>query len=313
MSKECIEEFAKSSVECLYDYDIIGISKKKAIESVVSEIDSLLKLNDEKTLKRRHAHFKIPDIQINDYEENFYNLNNTQTVLAGIRHLNGSKDLPFVHLMLGFNPVSADIETLKEFASKQFYKFSPKFLTVWIKPSLDLDFSKYQAIKSRLYMVGSTSNIRKMETPSNYGKVTLEKITTEFDFNWYSNAYEEFHRLNPELKNWVSITDREDINRCISDELIYRVLIDGVLAGIIGAQNDPLLGEPSVYMTELLLLSRYKGQGLAVALQRKFIDQLPKQYKYVWGTIDAKNLPSLKTSQRVGRLPIRSEYFINLD
>jgi hypothetical protein len=66
-------------------------------------------------------------------------------------------------------------------------------------------------------------------------------------------------------------------------------------------------------MTELLLLSKFKGQGLGVALQRKFIDQLPKEFDLAWGTIDEKNLPPLRTALRVGLTSIRLEYFIRLN
>lgn len=312
MSKKSSEEFAKSTVECLYDLDVLGISKKNAIPSVVDEIEDLLRLNDENTLKRRHEHFSIPGTQIHDYEEHFYELSADKNVLAGIRHKSGSKDQPFVHTLLDFVPTNADTESLKEFATEQFRKFTPNFLSIWLRPSLQFDVSNYNVTQSRQYMAGSIATIRKMEKPVGYERVILKKVTADFDFNWYTEAYEDFHRQHPELKDWVPITDKEDIDRCISDQLLYKVFVDGVLAGLIGAQNELLLGVPSVYMTELLLLSRFKGQGLAVALQRKFIDLLPREFDLVWGTIDAKNLPSLKTALRVGRTSIRSEYFIRL-
>lgn len=288
MSKKSFHEFANSAVECLYDLDAIGVSKEDVATSVETEVEDLLSLNDENTLKKRHQHFSIPGTQIKDYEEHFYKLSDCKTVLAGIRHKGGSKDQPFVHTLLDFIPMGDDIESLMEFASKQFHKFNPKYLSIWLRPSLKLDFSKYEAIQSRQYIVSSIAAIRKMEKPFGYNRITLEKVTAEFDFNWYAEAYEDFHRQQPELKDWVPLTDREDLDRCISDQLLYRVFVDGVLAGLIGAQNESLLGKTSVYMTELLLLSRFKGQGLAVALQRKFIDELPSHFDLVWGTIDAK-------------------------
>jgi hypothetical protein len=312
MSKRSFREFAKSAVECLYDLEAIGISKENAISSVENEIEDLLKLNDKNTLKGRHEHFSIPGTQMEDYEENFYELSAGKNVLAGIRHKSGMKGQPFVHMLLDFVPTSAEIELLRQFASKQFHKFNPKFLSIWLRPSLELDVSTYEATQSRQYVVGSIARIRKMGKPFGYDRIILEKVIADFDFKWYSEAYEDFHRQQPELKDWVPITDREDIDRCLSDQLLYKVFVDDVLAGLIGAQNEPLLEKPSVYMAELLLISKFKGQGLAVALQRKFIDELPKNFDLVWGTIDAKNLPSLKTALRVGRFLIRSEYFIRL-
>ena len=162
-------------------------------------------------------------------------------------------------------------------------------------------------------MVGLISKIRRLEKPVGYERITLEKVVTDFDFKWYSDIYEDFHRQNPELKEWVPMTDKEDLDRCILDQLLYRVFVDGALAGLIGARSESLFGKPAIYMAELLLTSKFKGQGLAIALQRKFIDEIPKHFELIWGTIDAKNLPSLKTALRMGRMSIRSEYFIKLD
>ena len=312
MLKEKSIEFASSAIDCLYDLDAIDVSKDVAILSVKAEIEDLLRLNDEKTLKKRFEYFSIPGTQPEDFKESFYELGHGKNVLAGIRHKSGSKDQPFVHTLLDFVPTSADIVILKDFAAKKFHKFTPKHLSIWMRPSLKIDLSKYEVKQSRQYVVGSIAKIRNMAKPVGYEKITLEKVTTDFDYDWYTEAYTEFHQQRPDLKDWVPITDREDIDRCISDQLLFKVFVDDLPAGLIGGQNESLLGMSSVYMTELLLISKFKGQGLAVALQRKFIDELPNSMDLIWGTIDAKNLPSLKTALRVGRLPIRSEYFIKL-
>lgn len=312
MLKEKSIEFANSAIDCLYDLDAIDVSKDVAILSVKSEIEDLLKLNDEKTLKKRFDYFSILGTKPEDFKESFYELGHGKKVLAGIRHKSGLKDQPFVHTVLDFVPTSTEIGLLSEFAAKQFHKFKPKHLSIWMRPSLKIDLSKYEVKQSRQYVVGSVAKIRNMVKPVGYEKIALERVTTDFDYNWYSEAYAEFHQQRPDLKDWVPITDREDIDRCISDQLLFKVFVDDLHAGLIGGQNESLLGMSSVYMTELLLISKFKGQGLAVALQRKFIDEVPKSVDLVWGTIDAKNLPSLKTALRVGRLPIRSEYFIKL-
>jgi hypothetical protein len=92
--------------------------------------------------------------QIHDYEEHFYDLSVGKTVLAGIRHKSGSKNQPFVHTLLDFVPTNADMDSLKEFATEQFRKFTPNFLSIWLRPSLQLDVSNYNATQSRQYMAG---------------------------------------------------------------------------------------------------------------------------------------------------------------
>lgn len=312
MLKKDILEFAESAAECLYDLNFLKIDKGSLFSSVEFEIKNLLDLNEEATLSGRHEHFNISGTVPDDYRELFYEVGPGKFVLAGIRHKSGDKDQPFVNALLGFLPVNDDISLLKEFVTNQFSKFSPKYLTVWLKPSVGLESLGQKVIQSRQYMVGSIEQIAQKEKPAGYDRISLKKVAGEFDYSWYKAAYDEFHQKQPELKSWVTINDQEDVERSIRDQLLFEVFVDGELAGLIGATNESLFGKAAVYMSELLLVSRFKGQGLATAVQRKFIDELPKSFEIIWGTIDAKNLPSLKTSLGVGRRSIRAEYFISL-
>lgn len=306
------QKFAQSAAECLYDLSAINILLESAILSVEQEVQTLLKLNDLKTLQRRYEYFRILGTSIHDYEERFYEINTGQTVLAGIRHKIGLVDQPFVHTLLDFTPNKNDIKLLKEFSLQQFHKFKPKYLSLWLKPSLQLPLSEFEVTPSRQYVVGLISSIRKPEISDSSKRVRLEKLTDNFNYNWYSEVYEEFHRQRPDLKDWVPITDKEDIQRCLADQLLYHVYVDGGLAGLIGGYSENYLGKPAIYMAEFLLTSKFKGQGLAAVVQRKFINELPNDFELIWGTIDTKNQPSLKTALKVGRLPIRSEYFIRI-
>ncbi len=306
------KKFAENAADCLYDLKSLDIPKENAIASIHEEIENLLSLNEHETLVGRHSHFNIPGTEIQDYEEHFYEIDSGKNILAGIRHKGGDIQMPFVHTLMGFDPTNSDIIDIIKFSRQQFKKFNPRFVSIWIKPSLKIDFSKVTATQSRQYVVGSISEIKKMKKPANFDIIKIEKVTSGFDFDWYTKAYAEFHEKQPNLKTWVPITDNEDIERAITDQLMYRVLVNEKLAGIIAAHDQPLLNKKSAYMVELLLTNRFKNQGLAPAFQRKFIETLSNDFNFIWGTIDAKNQPSLKTALRVGRIPIRSEYFIEL-
>jgi hypothetical protein len=80
---------------------------------------------------------------------------------------------------------------------------------------------------------------------------------------------------------------------------------------LIAGRVLPLLGLSGLYFTEILLTRAFKGQGLAPAVQRKFIDGLADDFAVVWGTIDAKNAASTKTALKVGRRSIREEIFLS--
>ena len=81
--------------------------------------------------------------------------------------------------------------------------------------------------------------------------------------------------------------------------------------GLIAAERSDFLGTQAIYFNEILIYPEFKGRGLAKAMQRKFISELPDDFKLVWGTIDAQNFPSLKTAMSNGRKVIRYECFLN--
>lgn len=58
-----------------------------------------------------------------------------------------------------------------------------------------------------------------------------------------------------------------------------------------------------------LFETRFRGRGLAAAMQRAFLDTLPAK-DLVWGTIDTRNAPSLATARRVGREIVAGYLFL---
>jgi hypothetical protein len=314
VTKQEIESFARAALNNLYDLNPLALDSEIAVAGVLSEIRELLYLNSADVLTSRHAHFAVPETTEQDYEERFYELGEGKKVLAGIRHMNASVDLPFVSVYLGFSPSHADLNLIKKFAQENFKKFVPQNVSLELKPSsaLTAELEK-DIIPAREYFAARIENLRASEKPKGYERIELRRLHTDIDYVWYLKAYADFHLQNPELKHWVPVTEQEELEKCASDGLLFQAIVDGKVAGLIGARSEALLGVPAVYMTELLLTSDFKKQDLAVALQRKFVDSLGPEFQLIWGTIDAKNLASKKTALRVGRVSVRSEYFIPLN
>lgn len=65
---------------------------------------------------------------------------------------------------------------------------------------------------------------------------------------------------------------------------------------------------------EELLETPFRGRGFAPAMQRMFLERLAdKDDRLVWGTIDARNIPSLRTAQRVGREIVFGNMFFPIE
>ncbi|CAN5710822.1 hypothetical protein BH10BDE1_BH10BDE1_03250 [soil metagenome] len=306
-----LQQFARDAAGVLYDFDRIGVSREMANAAVELEIQDLLKLNAIETKAKRCKHFAVEGVSESDYSENFYRLNDGRLVLAGIRHLAGSKDEPFAHFVVSFVPDESDLKTLVQFARETFAMFRPKQISFSVSTATSVIDTLGQNLRaSRNHVVGRVADIRKRDHPKFCQSIQLEPLQSTENFGWYDRAYEAFHLAQPELKSWVPITDREDLEACARDGLLFEVKIDGARAGLIAAEKSPLLGLVGAYMTEFLLLAPFKGRGLAPALQRLFVEKLPGDVELIWGTIDARNFSSMKTAEKVGRVPIRAECFL---
>jgi GNAT superfamily N-acetyltransferase len=314
MMSEDRQAFEKAVLETIYDLDAIGIHPHLALSGIHAEVDEFLELNSPEILKARHSHFEIPDASAEDYQECFYEIKPACHILAGIRHLGGARDRPFVHVLFGFSPTADDLNLIKRFAAEQFARFSPQHISLWLRPSSALAQELHQkGLTSRSYTAGRLATILKSPLPVGYHRIDLETLDKAPSGGWYEKAYRDFHSSHPELAPWVLMADSEELQNCADDALLFRVTIDGEPAGLIGGRKEPLLGCPAVYITEFLLIPPFRGQGLAMALQRKFLDLLSSEFDLVWGTIDAKNRASTHTAMKTGRIGIRSEFFVPLN
>lgn len=285
------EKFARAALTAAYDLAAVGISAEDAFSGMLSELGELLELNAPAVLADRSGYFLVKNTTSHSYKERFHEIAPGKWLLAGIRHLNGAKDQPFVHTLLAFSPSREDLELLKNFARSEFSPFSPEHVSLWLNPSSPLSLELDQlGLASRRYIVGRLSEILRLPEPDRIAEVSLERVS-ELDEDWYQSSYAEFHQSNPELAPWVPVTDRADLAKCLDAGLLFQVSIEGKRAGIIGASQSPLLNRPAVYMTEFLLTNPFKGHGFAPAIQRKFLAALDPGYEFVWGTIDAKINP----------------------
>ncbi|MGE0632442.1 MAG: hypothetical protein AB7O96_08550 [Pseudobdellovibrionaceae bacterium] len=192
--------------------------------------------------------------------------------------------------------------------------FKPLHMQFWLNPASALANELEQKISPNLrYVVGTIGYIQTIPNPNNYEKVSFRSINDNSYRAWYEELYKDFHSNNEELKDWVPVNDEDDMNACLKDRLLFLTCIENEKAGLIAAKRKDLLGKSGVYMTEVLLSKDFKGKGYAPAIQRKFIDELPKDIELVWGTIDTRNVSSTKSAFRVGRRSIRSEFFVPID
>lgn len=307
--------YAKVALESFSLARFPQLEKEKALEELKAELMARFELNKPAVLERRCSFFNIPQIQKEDYRERVLHLSPDLRIVAGIRHLGGNTDFPFVDVWPGFTVSSdAHLESIAVAVKKDFKLFSPTSFSLWLNPQTEFPRVLGKRIQvSQQYIAAPILAISGKEKLAGEVEITIQSVRDDTYYTWHVNAYKAFHVMNPELKDWVLPLDKEAFGRCREENLLYAAIRAGNCIGLIGGYRKNLLGMAGLHITELLISPEQQGKGYAPIMQKLFIERVGADFEVVWGTIDAKNIPSTRTALRVGRFPVRSEYFIPLD
>lgn len=305
--------FATTALDHTFSQSIIVSERNKALKELLNEFDALCDLNRADIVARRLEHFKIPNAKAEDFCERILQIDSQSKLLAGIRWVGGNPTRPFVSVWPDFAIQSRDdIDRLAALVNANFAVFAPREISLWIDAKAPgVEALRETGTVKRRYIVGRTQSIRESQRPERYNDVILVPPSDDY-YDWYVRSYHEFHASQPDLKDWVPVNDKDEMEECRRSGHLFLVQVNGSQAGLIAAKPEPLLGMEGVYFTDIMMSRAYKGKGLAPAVQRKFIDRLPEDCEIVWGTIDAKNISSTKTAIKVGRRSIREELFVKL-
>lgn len=311
MTKLSLKEkmlFVHSYIENEIDLTVLNVKSNVIFETtILKELEALLDLSKIENLINWHKSLNLPNVTVENLQEKIIETN-TGKVLIGIRFLGMDINKPFVSVWSSFD-IENDLENIIKNAKKEFAIFKPKFIRFWMKPNSILS-NKYHQFKEQSFYAESIVNICNSKLPLNYETVSLEKINDLNFYTWYKELYDEFHKENPDLEFLVTTNNQEAFESCIKENLIYFIIHNNKKIGLIAANEDTFLGEKSIYIIEIVLQKEFKGKKLATAAQRKFIELVQKDYKYIWGQISAKNIPSSKNALRVGRKIISTEILL---
>ena len=291
-----------------YNLNGLSINKKRALDEIRAEIlEELEDLNSSETKEARLKHFKVTGATADDYAEEIYNLGDEKKILYGIRNMGGNSSLPFISLRANFKLRTRD-EYLKigNLLKDKLSLFNPLFIGFHTDRKSDVDF--YGSI----HMVSPINRIVEKSPWPMEKQLRFETISDNSYYDWYRNGYEEFHLGSPELKSKVTVNSQTTMESSLKAGLLQLVYLNDQRIGLIAAEKSSFLGMSGIYFLEIFIDKDWKGQGLAKAIQRKFIHDFCQNFEVVWGIIDSHNLPSYKTASSNLRRPLRYECFITL-
>lgn len=307
LSNEDVQAFASAEL-CTFNLSGLSIDKGLALEDLATEILSEWHdLNSPEVMNSRAEYFKIPKTSPKDYREKLLELADGRKLIHGIRHFGGDRNLPFIQLRPNFNLRSrSEALALYELLRSEYEAFKPLSLCFWSPERVDAD------VLASTYLVTQASEILKLPDWKEESTFSLNLIGDDSYYEWYQAGYLDFHLENPDLKSKVTVNSLESMQVPREQGLLFEVLIDSERVGLIAGERSSLLGHAGIYFHEIFISKKWKGRGLAKAIQRSFVRRVASEDELIWGTIDHSNKPSYQTARSNGRNPIRFECFVKI-
>ena len=239
------------------------------------------------------------------------------TIMVGIRFLGGDTSRPFIEIERRSRPLTGpdDLRSVRERLRSELEVFGAPRLRLFLTPREEKLLARLDSEPDLRWVVGHVAHLRSRPLPPSPASIIALRAPSDLAFYpRYESAHAEASRgFTPLMRASVRLESRETLAKCRDEGALFEILIDGEWAGIIAATRKNGLGLPGFEVAEEILTARFRGRGLAKAVQRQFITQLPaKDDDFLCGTILAENRPSLRTALGVGRTDLGGFHFIDL-
>lgn len=262
---------------------------------------------DTKALQRYAEACPVTGASPHDYAPRMLELTPDCSVIARIHFRGLNRLAPFVDVSAQSGALPSSLGALR----RAFALFRPHAVRIWHAPD---EPAPSNGRPDLIVVAGHIPSLLNLPPPANSERITLKPDPTLDCYTDYVATYEALHRLDPSLADLSEPEDRDSLRACAEANAFFRVLVDARPAGFVAACPDSFRLWSGWSIVEQVLEPNFRGLGLAPALQRALLTQLDlSRAATVFGTIDARNTPSLKTALRVGRRAVEMATFLPLD
>ncbi|MET3950054.1 hypothetical protein [Arthrobacter sp. UYEF36] len=282
---------------------------ESAAQAEIDDVGSLAALASPDVVAARIARLG-PVISAGDMAERLLEASAERTVISGLRYLNLDPAFPFVAVKTTARVNDAEaVDSLAARVAGAYRDVGVRGFTFWEQPGLHQSSTENWAT----VMAGSVRLAARADERDLTGALTISWPEAATDvLADYQSEHQAWRAVAPELASFVSESDQEGLQEAADQGLLMALRDDHGFAGLAAATISPLFGRRGVCMLEMFLTERWRGKGLAPAVESSFLAGQRSGADTVWGQIHAGNLPSLRTALKLRRRPVQQEYFVSL-
>jgi RimJ/RimL family protein N-acetyltransferase len=250
---------------------------------------------DSKGLQRYAEACPVPGVEPDRYAPRLLALEPVCTVIAQIHFMGMDLSFPFVDI----SAQSAAFPNAFQAVMDAFREFRPRAVRLW---RLHEEDQPQNSRDDLMVFAAPVDTLRRAPRLPRTSRITLESDPKLDSYPIYREMAATVMAANPSRAEFMQVEEQSSLLQCAKHNAFFQVMVDGSPAGFIAARPDRFRAWQGWCMVEELLHPFVQGQGLAPAMQQAFIHKLdPQRGSIVFGTIDARNVPSWKTARRVGR------------
>jgi hypothetical protein len=234
--------------------------------------------------------------------------------IAGIRFRNRDSRFPFISIEQSSNPIGTirDSSDLLRGLQHAFAPFRPHALSFFHSAHLPLLIPEASA--DYHVMIAPVHSMAARAPPPNVNRLELAASDSLGFYDRYMALYSEIFAERPWARATLRVEDRESLQACLAEGLLFDVYVDGAWCGIIAGIHSARGGINGIEIVDIILARNIRGAGLGVAAQWRFADLVCRSERsaVIWGTISDKNVPMRKTAERAGRVDVGATLYVKL-
>lgn len=241
--------------------------------------------------------FKLPGIEPDDFLHRELRIGDARA-LTGIRFLNLNPQRPFVDL----EAVTGDVPLHEwcDAALTAWQKFKPQSVR-WYTPGAEPPPlpAGWQVEADQHLLVGYLGEVEPCAD-----RVELAVADPDEALSWLQTSYAAFHERAPHIHERVCISSIDELRGCQERGKLVWWHRNGERAGLLGVDRMAEFGYDGFQVDEEAVDPAHVGHGTAAAAQGEVIRMLASDHPGLafFGTIAGRNVPSLKTAARNGRV-----------
>jgi hypothetical protein len=232
--------------------------------------------------------------------------------IAHIDFPDPSGEFPFVKIRCANLPPGsiADWRPLARGMARAFAEFAPRAMHFFHPAHVPL--RALGARISRHLLAAPARTVAERPDAPGCDRLELRRSASLDFYPHYAAAYEQMLEERPRLRGEVRVEAPDSLAECLEQGLLYEVFVDGAWSGLIAARRDSIAGVSGLQMVEIVLTRGARGQGLGVAVHRRFARAVAvaAPAAILMGTIAAENMHSLQTA--AGRSEIGAWHWFDL-